>query len=59
VFEKGPTSQEHKHSEDGSKPQKSKVAWENVKGKGAHMGLIPAGCRFEAMFVEVKLIALK
>ncbi|KAH8654682.1 hypothetical protein BGZ61DRAFT_203708 [Ilyonectria robusta] len=32
------------------------TVWENVRGKGSYMGVIPAGCRFEAMYVELRLV---
>lgn len=53
----GSTSEE-KHEHDDTE-KKSRCIWENVRGRGTFIGLIPAGCRFEAMYVEVKSIILK
>lgn len=36
-----------------------KTVWEVVGREGAYIGLVPAGCPFEAMLVDVKLITPK
>lgn len=35
------------------------MRWDIVRKEGMYMGSVPAGCPFEAMLVEVKLITPK
>ncbi|KAK1762500.1 hypothetical protein QBC33DRAFT_281630 [Phialemonium atrogriseum] len=47
----GDRDKQNKH-----KVTKNATVWEKVRGKGAYIGMIPAGCRFEAMYVDVNLV---
>ncbi|POR32210.1 Uncharacterized protein TPAR_07591 [Tolypocladium paradoxum] len=47
---------ENQKKQDDKKQGTETTVWEIMEAKGVYAGLIPAGCRFEAMYVELRLI---
>ncbi|KAH7113099.1 hypothetical protein EDB81DRAFT_893819 [Dactylonectria macrodidyma] len=44
-------------NQDDIRKDKKGPVWEEKRGGGTFVGLIPAECRFEAMVIEIKFIA--